>query len=110
MLGHNWKVDGPSKLDHWHEPAEDHALAIEWHRVLLRIEPVVRLHQFAHPAHGGVAGGLVGPFDPGENDCLVLRRLDGSAEVGELAVWHVVAPAFENSRGAELLEDGIGLA
>src|SRR5687767_4024698 len=100
---------GELKLHDRREPAIDQPLAVERHRVLLRIDPVVALHELVHSAHCGVAGRLVGPFDPGEDNGLVLVRLDGLAEVRELAVAYIVAPTFENARGAELLEHAVSL-
>ena len=56
-------------------------------------------HEFPH---AGIAGGLVGPFHPGEHHGLVLLRLHGTAEIGELAFGHIVAPALQYPYGTEL--------
>ena len=94
----------PSKLDNRGEAAIDQPLAVKGHWVLIRVEAVVGLHQFVHSGHGGVTSCFIGPLDPGENDRLVLFRLNGLAKVGELPVGDVIAPAFENARRAEFLE------
>jgi hypothetical protein len=49
------------------------------------------LHEFRH---AGVASVLVGTFHPGEHHGFTLLRLRGAAEIGELAIGHVVAPAL----------------
>jgi hypothetical protein len=93
-----------SNLDDRSEAAIDHPLALEGHRILLRVEAVVGPHQITHSGHGGVTRRLIGPLDPGENDRLVGIRLNGLAKVGELPVGHVVAPTFKNALRAELFE------
>jgi hypothetical protein len=52
---------------------------------------------------------LGGPDDPGEHDVLAGFRLHGALEVRELAVRHVVAPAFHDPERAVLHEHGRGL-
>src|SRR5690606_23266798 len=78
------------------EAAVDHALAIE------RWIPVLILHALVghrlRPA--GVAGRLVGPFDPGVDHGLALLRLHRPAVVGQLAVRHVVPPGLDHTDGA----------
>ena len=62
---------------------------------------------FLHLFHARVPGRLVGPLDPGENHFLVLLGLNRPAEVGDFAIRHVVGPAFQNARGAELHDQAV---
>jgi dihydrofolate reductase len=67
------------------------------------------VHPVGHLRHGGIAGLLVRPLDPGEDDRLVGFGLNGLAEIGDLAVGHVVAPALDHARGAEVDEHAVAL-
>ena len=58
------KAATTSKLHDRRKSAVDHPLAVERHRVLIRIEPAVSLKQLVNPAHRPVARRLVGPLDP----------------------------------------------
>src|SRR3546814_7153982 len=48
---------------------------------------------------------LVGPFDPREDDGLVLPGLDRALEVGDFAIGHGGAPTLDEAGGADLLEE-----
>ena len=90
----------PSPVPEFHDrykTAEDHPLAVERHRVLVRVDPAVGLHQIGHPAHGGIAGRLVRPFDPGRDDRFVVFRLYRPAKVAELAIGYVIPPALHDA-------------
>src|SRR5690606_7437473 len=98
------------EVHHRLEPAVDHPRAVEGHRIDLRVHP--RVTTVHHLLHAGVAGRLVGPLDPREHDRLVFLALHGAAEVGLLAVGHVVAPALDHAGGAVLDEHrvaGVGV-
>ncbi len=86
------------------EAAEDHPLAVERHRVGFRVHARILEVGGHHLGHAGVARGLVGPFDPAEDDRLVVLRLDRAVEVGGVALGHIVAPAFHDARGTEVDE------
>jgi hypothetical protein len=53
----------------------------------------VHARVFHHLLHAGVARGLVRPLDPRKGHRFLGRGLDRAAEVGDLAVGDVVAPA-----------------
>jgi hypothetical protein len=53
---------------------------------------------FHHLLHGGVARGLVGPFDPRKRHRFLGRGLDRATEIGDFAVGDIVAPI---PRGSE---------
>jgi hypothetical protein len=90
------------EADHRLEAAKDHALAIEgavgggFHAWVL--------HEFFH---AGIAGGLVGPFHPGEHYGFVLRCLYGATEIGELAIGYIVTLALHDPDGAIFHENGV---
>ena len=87
----------------------DHPLAIEWHGRAHFLHSRIGHHAFV----GGVAGGLVGIFEPAKHDRLVVFGLDRAVEVGDLAAGHVVAPILDHPAGA-IVEDharrGLGMA
>src|ERR671932_785859 len=89
----------PSDVQDRREAAEDHALAIEGHGLAHGLHPGVG-HD---PLVRGVSDFLRGIFDPAEDDDLILLRLHGTAEVSELALRHVIAPALDHAVSAELL-------
>ena len=84
------------------EAAVDHPLAVERHRVRVRLQPRVGHHL----GHAGVARLARWPFDPGEDHRLVGLALHGHREGRDLALGHVVAPALDAPERAVLLEDG----
>ena len=79
-------------IDDHLEAAKDHPLAVERHRVGLRIEARVGHHFFLHP----VARFLRRPDHPREDHCFVGLALDRHGKRRHLAVRHVVAPAFHH--------------
>src|SRR5690242_10624710 len=82
------------------ETAEDHPLQVERH--VRR-----RLHAAILPdlCHAFVPRLLRGPDEPGEDDPFALLRVDGAVEIGDLAVRHVVAPAFDQALRAMFEEE-----
>src|SRR5690606_16100901 len=96
----------PAQVEQRFEAAENHALAVERHRIVGRIHARI-LH---HLPDARVAGGLVGPFHPCEHDRLVGGGPHRAAEVGDLALGHVVAPGLDHTRGAGLDEERVEAA
>src|SRR3954449_12217472 len=74
------------------ETAVDQALAVERHGIGLRLQAWV-LHRFLHPL---VAHRTRGPGDPRENHRLIVLELDRHGKRSQLALRHVVSPAFDN--------------
>jgi hypothetical protein len=90
-------------FDHLFEAAKDHALAVEGHG---GIAGCGRVHArvFHHLLHGGVARGLVGPFDPRKGHRFLGRGLDRATEIGDFAVGDIVAPSLDHTDRAQLDE------
>src|SRR5690625_1445383 len=99
------------QFNHRREAAENHPAAVKGHGVLLLVHAGIGCFRLLHPAghgfHGCIARRLVGPFDPGEDDSLVLLRLHRFAEIRELALRHIIAPALDDTQSAELDEDAV---
>jgi len=76
------------------EATIDHALPVKRHGIGFGAHARVAVHRGSDRSHAGIAGRLVGPFDPAERDGFVVLGLDRTVKVGLLAVRHIFAPAF----------------
>src|SRR5207248_4744126 len=78
------------------EPSIDHALAVEGHFIFVGLHTRV-----GHQLGPGFPPHLFGrPLDPAEDNRLTLAGVDRAAEIGDLAVWHVIAPALDHAQRA----------
>src|ERR1700757_2342633 len=57
---------------------------------------------------GVISHRLRRPFDPAEDDRLTLSGFDGAPEIGDLADWHVIAPALDHTERAMFPEQACG--
>src|SRR3546814_16604106 len=87
-------------IDDRRETADDHPLRVERHGFAHALHPGIAHHLLVR----GVARRPVGIFEPAEHDGLVVLRLNRALEIIDLAVGHIVAPAFDHSAHAEFLE------
>src|SRR5580693_919508 len=94
-----------TQLQDGRESAEYHPLAVEWHRILLRTQPRIT-HDLRHR---GVSRCLVRPLDPRKHHHLIILGLHGTAKIGQLAVFDIIAPALEDALRAILDEYRIAL-
>src|SRR4051794_8879099 len=82
------------------EAAEDHPFKIHRH-VRARLHPRIGHHLCA----AFVTRLFRGPDQPGEDEAFALLCIDRAVEIGDLAVRHVVAPAFDHALRAMLEEE-----
>src|SRR5262245_31273543 len=86
----------PSLFHDRHKAAEDHALAVERHRIGVRLHAWIshqRLHAFVPHVPRG-------PDDPREDHSLVRFALDCHRERGHLSLGDIVAPALDDLESA----------
>src|SRR5690606_19224118 len=77
--------------------AEYQPLAVEWHRMGLRVHARIGFHQLHHLRHCGIARRFVRPLDPGEDHFLIFGGIDGTAKIRDLTLGYAVAPALEDA-------------
>src|SRR5690606_24012658 len=95
---------GRSGFDDLLEAAVDQALAVERHRIDVRLQAWVRHHLL----HAFVAQLARWPGNPREHDGLVGLAFHGHRKRRHLAIGHVLAPAFDDLERTVLLEDDRG--
>src|SRR4249919_1771539 len=92
-----------AQLHYRREATIDEPFAVEGHGIAFRAHARV----FHHALHAAVAGALVRPLDPRKHHRFVVLGLDGAAEVGDLAVGDIIAPALQDAGRAIFHEDRI---
>jgi len=90
-----------SSLDDHFKATVDHALSVERHGILVRLQARIG-HDFLHALISHVARR---PYDPREDDCFIVLAFDGHGKRRELPIGHIISPALDEFQRAVLLEN-----